>query len=224
MRRLFFVLTVLGLSAWSQPAPAPAQPPIVVQVQMPPTNPPNPWTHALDIAVPGFIGALSALIAVYLTNRNNRRTNLENHRHEMERWLRENTLQAKRQFYTALLTTAYTFEDRIVRYGVLAYILNQGLEAGERVPSEFVADEKLQRNELDTAKLALVSAISLGLILLDESRFAELRRLNDLALALMGEVAETRKTGNIQPSRAAFQKQIIVIADFAKTDLSCSPH
>jgi len=224
MRRSFSLLTVLSVSAWAQPAPAPAQPPIVVQVQMPPISPPNPWTHALDLAVPGFIGALSALIAVYLTNRNNRRTNLENHRHEMERWLRENTLQAKRRFYTALITTAYTFEDRIVRYGAFTYTLRQSLEAGERVPSEFVAQEKLQVNEIDTAKLALVSAISLGLILLDESRFAELRRLNDLALALMGEVTETRRTGNIQPSRMAFQKQITVIAEFAKSDLSCSPY
>ena len=37
MRRLFLILTVLSISAWSQPAPAPAQQPIVVQVQMPPT-------------------------------------------------------------------------------------------------------------------------------------------------------------------------------------------
>jgi hypothetical protein len=35
MRRLFLILTALGISAWAQPAPARAQPPIVVQVQMP---------------------------------------------------------------------------------------------------------------------------------------------------------------------------------------------
>jgi hypothetical protein len=123
-----------------------------------------------------------------------------------------------------LASRKYTTGQETVLYRPYTYTLRQSLEAGERVPSEFVAQEKLQVNEIDTAKLALVSAISLGLILLDESRFAELRRLNDLALALMGEVTETRRTGNIQPSRMAFQKQITVIAEFAKSDLSCSPY
>jgi hypothetical protein len=49
----------------------------------------------------------------------------------MERWIRENTLQAKREFYTSLITSAYTFEDRIVRYGAFAYTLRQGVEAGD---------------------------------------------------------------------------------------------
>jgi hypothetical protein len=224
MRRSCLILTALSISAWSQqPAPQQAQLPPVVTVEMPPTPPPTFWRHAFDLAVPGFIGAFSALIAVYLTDRNNRRTNLENHKHEMERWLRENTIQAKREFYTSLITTAYTFEDRIVRYGAFSYTLHQGIEAGERLPADIMAQDKLHADGIETTKLALTSAISLGLILLDGSRFTELERLNGLALALMGELAETRKAGNPPSSRAAFHKQVALIAGFARTDLTLLP-
>jgi hypothetical protein len=72
---LFFALSVPG---WSQPAQQPAQPPLVVKVEMPPTN---PWTHLAEPVVPGIIGFLSAIIAVWLTQRNQRR--LEFHKAEL---------------------------------------------------------------------------------------------------------------------------------------------
>jgi hypothetical protein len=68
MRQLLTILTVLSIAAWSQPAQPQAQPLIVMQVQMPPTN---PWLHLLELVVPGIIGAGLALFGVWLTNKNN---------------------------------------------------------------------------------------------------------------------------------------------------------
>src|ERR1039457_3007351 len=51
MHRFLFILSVLSISAWSQPAQQPTQTPIVVQVQMPPTNAPNPWIHIAELVV-----------------------------------------------------------------------------------------------------------------------------------------------------------------------------
>src|SRR5260370_3004769 len=39
MRRFLVMLTVIGLSGWSQPAPQQPQPPIAVKVETPPTPP-----------------------------------------------------------------------------------------------------------------------------------------------------------------------------------------
>jgi hypothetical protein len=96
MRRSFLILTALSFSAWAQSALAPAQPPIVVQVQMPPTTPLNFWRHAFDLAVPGFIGGLSAWIAVWLTSRNNERANAQNRKHDLEKLTLEHSFALKR--------------------------------------------------------------------------------------------------------------------------------
>src|SRR5580698_4447533 len=55
MLRSFLIFTALSISAWSQPAPAPAQPPTVVKVaEMPPT----PQRDFL-----GYLQSLGPLIA-----------------------------------------------------------------------------------------------------------------------------------------------------------------
>jgi hypothetical protein len=81
MRRFLFILTILSVPGWSQPAQQPAQPPIVVKVEMPPTN---PWVHLVEIVVPGIIGAGLALFGVWLTNRNNAATNAANRQHALD--------------------------------------------------------------------------------------------------------------------------------------------
>ena len=220
MRRLLLVTAVLSISAWSQPAPAPAQLPPDVRVEMPPMSPPNPWMHVVDLAVPGFIAALSAWIAVWLTGRNNAATNVENHKHEMERWSRQQALQARKDFYVSLITTANVFEERVTRYGAFSYVAKQAIDRNEPLPKDFFSQDHLHQDGIESTKLSLTSTISLGLILVDDSHFKELKRLNDLAFALMTDVAETRKTGDSGPSHAAFQKQVALIVGFARTDLA----
>ena len=51
MRRFLLTLTVLSISGWSQPLQQQAQPPIVVKVEMPPTN---VWVHLVELIVPGI--------------------------------------------------------------------------------------------------------------------------------------------------------------------------
>jgi hypothetical protein len=93
-RRFFFILTVLSVPGWSQPAQQPAQAPIVVKVEMPPTN---PWLHLIEIVVPGIIGAGLALFGVWLTNKRNAAENAANRQHaiDIERTKDEIAAEAK---------------------------------------------------------------------------------------------------------------------------------
>lgn len=94
MRRFLLILTAITFSVWSQPTQQQAQPPIVVQVQMPPTN---PWMHLVELVVPGIIGAGLALFGVWLTNKYNAATNAANRQHQLhlERMKDETAAQAK---------------------------------------------------------------------------------------------------------------------------------
>jgi hypothetical protein len=71
MRRYLLTLTVLSFYAWAQPAQQQGQTPnsrSANSTNSPTANPPNPWTEIRNFA-PGIITALSALIAVGLTQR-----------------------------------------------------------------------------------------------------------------------------------------------------------
>lgn len=85
MRRFLLTLTALSVSARSQPAQQPAQPPIVVQVQMPPET---IWTTLLKLAIPTLLGAgLGAGLTLYgvrLTNKHNAAENAANRRHQLQ--------------------------------------------------------------------------------------------------------------------------------------------
>jgi hypothetical protein len=108
MRRSLLILAAISFSAWSQPAQQQAQPPIVVQVQMPPTN---PWMHLVELVVPGIIGAGLALFGVWLTNKNNAATNAANRGHaaKMRDWETKQT--AKREHYEALITEFFGLQQ-----------------------------------------------------------------------------------------------------------------
>jgi len=101
MRRSFLILTALSISAWAQPAPAPAQPPIVVQVQMPPTNAPNPWIHFAELTVPGIIGAGLALLGVWLTTKHNDKTNAANRQHQFDVEVAKAKIAASQSWFSA---------------------------------------------------------------------------------------------------------------------------
>jgi hypothetical protein len=81
MRRVLLTLFLISVSGWSQAAQQPAQPPIVVQVQMPPAN---PWMRLVELVVSGIIGAGLALFGVWLTNKNNAAENEANRKHQFE--------------------------------------------------------------------------------------------------------------------------------------------
>src|SRR5260370_29803224 len=81
MRRFLFTLTLISFSGWSQPTQPNSQSPILVQVEMPPTN---PWMRVIELVVPGIIGAVIALFGVGLTNKNNAATNAANREHQLK--------------------------------------------------------------------------------------------------------------------------------------------
>lgn len=117
MRQSFLILAILSISAWSQPAQQHAQTPIVVQVQMPPTN---PWMHLLELVVPGIIGAGLALFGVWLTNKHNDATNEANRQHQLDvesikdevaaqAKSRDNRWEFRKEVYTNLIRLAVEF-------------------------------------------------------------------------------------------------------------------
>ena len=94
MRRFVVMLMVLNLAAFSQPAQQKAGLPPVVKLEMPPTN---LWMHLAESLWPGIVGAGSALLGVWLTNKNNQKTNAANRQHasDIERTKDEIAAEAK---------------------------------------------------------------------------------------------------------------------------------
>lgn len=210
MRRSFLILAVLSTSGFSQSAQQQAQTPIVVQLRTPPGN---PWMHAIDVAVPGFIGALSAWIAVWLTGRNNATTNAENHKHEMERWIRQQTLQAKKDFYFSLIRSAYDFRARLSMYG------GTRLAAKDRTPTDQIRNDlNATRDAVEQFKLSLTSAISVGWIILSADSFSQIKKLDDCAMTLMTDIA-SMKEPLFPQSYDQFQTQLRIVVAIAKSDL-----
>jgi hypothetical protein len=206
MRRFFLTLTVLSVPCCSQlPAQQPAQPPIVVKVEMPPANPWQP-------IIPGFIGMASALIAVWLTNKHNRRLTDENHKYEIDRYHRQEQLQLMKDFWFGLVTAVADFRSYLNRYaGYLIATKEQPLT------DELQSQSKAHRDAIERLKHTLSHAISIGVIFLSEDHFAELENLNSIALRLMGEVQNNQEL--IAPSYRDFEDQFTRIVKFAKTDL-----
>jgi hypothetical protein len=117
MRRFWLIITVISFAGWSQPPQQQAQPPIVVKVQMPPTN---PWMHLLELVVPGIIGAGLALFGVWLTNKHNDATNEANRQHQLDvesikdeiaaqAKSRDNRWEFRKDVYTNLIRLAVEF-------------------------------------------------------------------------------------------------------------------
>src|ERR1019366_5451330 len=112
MRRFLFLFTVLSVSGWSQlPAQQPAQPPIVVKVEMPPEN---IWTTLLKVAIPTILGAgLGAGLALYGVRQTNKH-NAANREHQLrleiardkitaEAKSRDNRWAFRKDIYTGLM-------------------------------------------------------------------------------------------------------------------------
>jgi hypothetical protein len=72
--------------------------------------------HVVDLAVPGFIAALSAWIAVWLTNKNNRGLNETNHEYELLKWDRQTRWTAKRERYETLTADLCNLSSLLLRF------------------------------------------------------------------------------------------------------------
>jgi hypothetical protein len=96
------MLIAIALPGWSQPPQPPAQPPIVVQVQMPPTN---FWIHLTELVVPGIAGGALALCGVLLANK-------IHERHELRRLRAENQLDLLSRVGQLLYQTRRALEQK----------------------------------------------------------------------------------------------------------------
>lgn len=141
MRRFLLVFTVITFSGWSQPAQPQAQPPIVVKVEMPPTN---PWLRMVELLVPGIIGAGIALLGVWLTNKNNAATNEANREHALdiegikakiaaEAKSRDNRWEFRKDVYVRIITSVVGLIDG---YAVI--------KASRRLLQPTMSDEGMQ--------------------------------------------------------------------------------
>jgi hypothetical protein len=112
MRRFLLTLTIFSVPGWSQaPAQQPAQPPIVIKLEAPPTN---PWVHLAEMVVPGIIGAGIAFLGVWWTNKRNAAENAANRQHQLkleiakdkiaaEAKSRDNRWAFRKDIYTGLM-------------------------------------------------------------------------------------------------------------------------
>jgi len=205
MRRSLLTLTAIGFSAWSQPAPQQAQPPIVVQVQMPPTN---PWVHLVELVVPGIIGAGLALFGVGLTNKHQRSLNETNHAYEIRKWHGEQQFQLKKEFYFTLIRTAYDLQENVRRYAGFRMF------AKEHPAADNASQLQEHMRTVEQLKRALSCAISIGWIVLSKGQFEQLRLLDEFAFKLMLKQDE--------PTDAAIHDLLAKVVESAKRDLGYS--
>ena len=125
MRRCLLTLTLFTFSGWSQPAQQEAQPPPLT----------NPWIHLLELAVPGIIGAVSALIAVRFTNKTNERTNAANRQYQLHVELKKAEIAAnyksqdnrwtfRKDVYVNILTACNTLANSLVAVAEMQKTIN----------------------------------------------------------------------------------------------------
>ena len=165
MRRILLVLTFMSFAAWSQPAQQQAQPPTVPKAE---NQPPKPWIHFAELAVPGIVGIAGALIGVLLTNRYNAATIAANRKHELEKLNREHTFALKRdvliRLTQSLVQTLAALRDWDNWRDT--FLVNAGFDSeDERAKtSEAVSNAWkqycLRRDELEEATAASCLAIS----------------------------------------------------------------
>jgi hypothetical protein len=210
MRRFFLTLTFVTLSAWPQSPQQQAQPPIVVQVQMPPAN---RWIRLLEVVVPGVIGAGLALLGVWLTNLNNRHITAENHKYEDAKLQRQEQVQLRRDFYFALIKAATDFRARLLQYAGLR------LAAKDHPPMAEIDDDlRGNKDAIEQLKLALSSAISVGWIILSVNDFPQIEKLDACALTLMSDFAGVQDK-KLPQSYHDFENQLLKVVALAKSDL-----
>src|ERR1039458_7775654 len=140
MRRLFLILTVLSVPGWSQlSAQQPAQPPIVVKVEMPRTN---PWVHLVELVVPGIIGAGIAFLSAWLTNKRNAAENAANRENQLrveiakdriaaEAKSRDNRWAFRKDVYVNLITAT---SGLIRAYSGIATTVGQAVQLAQELP------------------------------------------------------------------------------------------
>jgi hypothetical protein len=167
MQRSFLMLTAISFSAWSQPAQQQAQSPIVVQVQMPPTN---PWMHLVELVVPGIIGAGLALFGVWLTNKHNAATNAANRKHELEKLNLDHSFGLKRDVLMrvtqTLVQTLTALKEWDSCRASLEHVENNGeeehgeLKQAQEDAEKAWAEYSLRRNELEQATASACLALS----------------------------------------------------------------
>ena len=171
MRRSLLTLTAIGFSAWSQPAPQQAQPPVVVQVQMPPES---IWTTLGKLAIPTVLGAgLGAGLTLYgvgKTNKHNESENAANRKHELEKLNREHSFGLKRDVLThvtqSLIQTFTALKDWDNSRNYLEYVEANGeeehgqMKQAEEEVSKAWTEYAVRRNELEQATASACLAVS----------------------------------------------------------------
>jgi hypothetical protein len=213
MRRTLLVLTFTTVAGWSQPASQQAPP----TAQKAENQPPKPWIHLAELAVPGLVGIAGALIGVFLTNKCNAATFAANRKHELEKLNREHSFTLKRdvliRLTQSLVQTLAALKDWDNSKDYLAH-----LEASTGVPpSEMkrtVAETEkawteywLRKNELEQATAAASLAIS-----------DELWKSAQTLAALIADARRQSLTGHSSPFEDA-DKQIAAFIRAARNEL-----
>jgi hypothetical protein len=167
MRQFLLVFTVITLAGWPQPAQPQAQAPIVVKVDMPQTN---PWMHLVELVIPGIIVGSIAFFGVWLTNRNQAKTNEHNRTAELEKLNREHSFALKRdvliRLTQSLVQTLAALRDWDNSKDYLAHLeVNTGVPPAEMTRAVAETEKAwteywLRKNELEQATAAACLAIS----------------------------------------------------------------
>jgi hypothetical protein len=155
MRRIFLTLTFISFAGWSQAQPQ-AQPPRAPNLS---TNPsPNPWVQFGSLA-PGIITALTALAAVWLTQRHQLRLEIAKAEIAAKYKSQDRRWEFRKELHVALNRS--TVDVLLTQTKLLQYARLRNLE------SEAVRDDALQnilliQDELNLKARAFWSCVCLA--------------------------------------------------------------
>ena len=160
MRRFLLTFTFISFAGWSQPVQPPAQPPIVVRVEMPPAN---PWLRVVEVVIPGIIGIAGALIAVWFTQRHQRR--LEFHKAEIAARYKshDNRWAFRKDVYVNILAACDALANSLVAVAEMQRVINSKSPGYESLlPLQQQNMSNIVRNQGEFSKYALWAPLAMA--------------------------------------------------------------
>jgi hypothetical protein len=170
-------------------------PPITVKVEMPPQN---SWIRLLEILLSGVVGATSALLATYLTNKRNASESAANRQHQLRLEAAKVERAFRKEVYVNLITTVHNMAKNL-------HDLREAVNLLRSNPTQGLG--KLARKTIEAEGPELATNVQR---LTTEAALAPLATANVLPLlqAAQGEVFSREIDFNAPDAPSLLQRQL----------------
>lgn len=184
-----------------------------------------------QVAIPTVLGASLALFGVWLTNRNNRKSNEDNRRHDIEKWQKQRHFELTKEFYYEVVKSSHHLKKCLMTYRVARAVVSQyqsnetdslGPEASVAYVKGIYEAAKSASESLEAATVAFSQAIAPGWILLPKDRFQPFAQVNNMIARVSLDVHNVTRNDEIPPSLLELELVFAQLVECAKADLGYS--